>query len=142
MDHQLHGKLRSWARWRHPRLTRMWRYCRYWHRRRRRLDFCDGTTTLVKYQDTRKRPHIKVIGDQSPSKGDWLYWALRLGREPTKPQRVIVLLRKQHGKCQHCRLRFRAEDVMEVHHIDHDPKNNVLDNLALLHAHCHDEVHR
>lgn len=142
MDFQMHWKLRKWAKWRHPRKSHIWRYQRYWQRRRIRLDFCDGTTTLVKYQDTKKRPHLKVIGDKSPFDGDWLYWALRLGRDPTKPQRVVVLLRKQHGKCHKCNLRFRAEDIMEVHHIDRNPKNNVLDNLALLHAHCHDEVHR
>ena len=142
MDTQMYQKLRSWAKWRHPRKTGIWRYLRYWPRHRGRVVFSTGEISLVKYIDVKRERHVKVSGDKSPFDGDWLYWATRLGREPTKPQRLVVLLRKQHGKCHHCGLRFRAEDVMEVHHIDHNKMNNALANLALLHGHCHDEVHR
>jgi len=34
-----------------------------------------------------------------------------------------------------------TEDVLEVHHRDHDRKNNRRSNLALLHGHCHDQAH-
>ena len=34
-----------------------------------------------------------------------------------------------------------ASDLIEVHHIDHNHKNNAKKNLALLHAHCHDQQH-
>lgn len=142
MDTQMYQKLRSWAKWRHPRKTGTWRYLRYWPRHRGRIVFSDGDISLIKYIDVKKQRHVKVSGDKSPFDGDWLYWATRLGREPTKPQRLVVLLRKQHGKCHHCGLHFRAEDIMEVHHIDQNKMNNVLSNLALLHGHCHDEIHR
>lgn len=142
MDHLIYKKLRSWAKWRHPRKSGYWRYQRYWPRHRGRIVFSDSRISLVKYIDVKRQPHVKVKGDKSPFDGDWLYWAIRLGRDPTKPQRLVVLLRKQHGKCHKCGLRFRADDVMEVHHIDQNKKNNALENLALLHGHCHDQAHR
>ena len=73
--------------------------------------------------------------------GDWLYWSQRLGRDPAKPKRVVRLLKQQKGCCARCGLRFMAEDIMEVHHRDGNRKNNRYINLALLHGHCHDQVH-
>jgi 5-methylcytosine-specific restriction endonuclease McrA len=62
-------------------------------------------------------------------------------RDPTKPKRVIRLLKQQHGRCGRCGLRFTAEDVLEVHHQDGNHHNHRLANLMLLHAHCHDAAH-
>ncbi len=70
-----------------------------------------------------------------------LYWSERLGKNPTQPTRITKLLKQQHGKCEHCKLRFMTEDVMEVHHRDGDRRNNWYNNLVLLHAHCHDQIH-
>lgn len=142
MDHQLHWKLRKWATWRHPNKSTTWRFQRYWHRRRNRLDFCDGNISLFLYSDTKRRWHVKVRGAKSPFDGDWLYWASRLGREPSKPQHVCTLLKRQRSKCQHCAQFFHTDDIMEIHHIDLNHRNNSPRNLALLHGHCHDEVHR
>jgi len=142
MDSQLYWKLRKWARWRHPRKSGRWRHQRYWRRKRQRLDFSDGHITLVKYADTPIRRHVKVRGDKSPFDGDWAYWAPRLGRDPSKPKRVVLLLRRQRGRCHHCGLRFMSDEIMEVHHLDGHRRNQALTNLALLHGHCHDEVHR
>jgi RNA-directed DNA polymerase len=85
--------------------------------------------------------HVKVRGEASPFDGDWVYWGARLGRDPTKPKRVIRLLKQQLGRCSRCGLRFTAEDVLEVHHRDGNHNNNDLTNLVLLHAHCHDVAH-
>ena len=41
-----------------------------------------------------------------------------------------------------CGLRFMTEDHLEVHHRNDKHSDNALANLALLHGHCHDEVHR
>jgi RNA-directed DNA polymerase len=142
MDSQLYWKLRKWAKWRHPRKTARWRHQRYWQRKRERLDFCDGHITLVKYADTKIQRHTKVQGDKSPLDGDWTYWVPRLGRDPSKPTRVVLLLKRQHGRCNGCGLRFMPDDLMEVHHLDGDRRNQALTNLALLHGHCHDEAHR
>lgn len=142
IDSQLHWKLRKWAQWRHNRKSARWRHQRYWKRKRERLDFTDGTITLVKYADTPIRRHVKVKGHKSPFDGDWVYWTQRLEGYPTQPKRITILLKFQRGKCPHCRLRFMTEDIMEVHHRDGNRQNNNLLNLEYLHGHCHDEVHR
>jgi RNA-directed DNA polymerase len=141
MDYQLFWKLRQWAKWRHPHRTRRWHIQRYWSQRQHRLDFCTGETVLGKYAYTPIRRHIKVRGDKSPFDGDWTYWATRLGRDPSKPERITHLLKRQRGRCQQCGLYFRTDDIMEVHHRDGEAQNNAWKNLALLHGHCHDEVH-
>jgi len=37
-----------------------------------------------------------------------------MGKHPESPKRVTTLLKIQKGKCSHCGLHFRDEDVMEV----------------------------
>lgn len=64
-----------------------------------------------------------------------------MGHDPTKPNQITKLLKKQQGRCTYCGLRFMTEDVIEVHHRDGDRSNNWYSNLTLLHGHCHDQVH-
>jgi RNA-directed DNA polymerase len=141
MDYLMSHKLAQWAHYRHPQKTPGWRLRRYWRRQGTRTNFSDGTNTLVCYADTPIVRHVKVRGDKSPYDGDWLYWSARLGRDPTRPKRVTRLLKRQKGRCALCGLCFVAEDVMEAHHQDGDRNNNRYANLALLHAHCHDQAH-
>ena len=141
MDYQTYGKLTQWAAFRHRNKTPGWRYQRYWRQVKGNIAFSDGTSTLVSYAKTRVYRHTKVIGDKSPFDGDWPYWGARLGRDPTKPTRVVNLLKRQNGRCTNCGLRFMTEDITEVHHQDRDRLNNRYSNLALLHGHCHDRVH-
>jgi 5-methylcytosine-specific restriction endonuclease McrA len=142
MDHQLYWKLTKWAKWQNPRKNDAWRKQRYWPRKRNRFDFSDGKATLAKYADTPIKRHVKVQGSKTPFDGDWAYWIDRLGRDPSKPKRVVTLLRRQEGRCMLCGLRFMSEDHLEVHHRDGNHNDNMPANLALLHGHCHDEVHR
>ena len=141
LDSLVHYKLSRWAYYRHKRKTGGWRYARYWKRNGTRDEFTDGTSTLTRYADMPITRHIKVRGEASPFDGEWVYWGARLGRDPTKPKRVIRLLKQQHGRCGCCGLHFTAEDVMEVHHQDGNHHNNRPANLVLLHAHCHDVAH-
>ena len=105
------------------------------------MSFSDGKNSLICHADTPIVRHVKVRGDKSPYDGDWVYWVKRLGRDPTKPDRVVRLVKQQGGLCMLCGLHFTTEDAMEVHHWDGDRKNNRYANLTLLHGHCHDEVH-
>lgn len=59
----------------------------------------------------------------------------------TKPLRVVRLLKRDKGRCLLYGLRFRVEDVIEVHHWDGNRTHNRYRNLLLLHGHCHDEIH-
>src|SRR3990172_3645629 len=45
---------------------------------------------FAKYADTPIQRHVKVKGQKSPYDGDWAYWIDRLGRDPSKPNRVIA----------------------------------------------------
>ena len=63
-----------------------------------------------------------------------------MGKHPEMPSRVTTLLKKQKGKCTHCGLFFRENDVWEVDHKIPKSKGgkDSYDNLQLLHRHCHD----
>jgi hypothetical protein len=39
-------------------------------------------------------------------------------------------------------LHFMSDDHLETHHRNGNHNDNTFANLALLHGHCHDEVHR
>ncbi|HIK17403.1 MAG TPA: HNH endonuclease [Leptolyngbyaceae cyanobacterium M33_DOE_097] len=52
-----------------------------------------------------------------------------------------LLLRQQRGKCTRCGLNFCSDDLIEVHHQDGNHGNSSLNNLKLLHRHCHDQAH-
>ena len=141
MDLHLIHSLQQWAKFRHSGKSLGWRYRRYWQPRRNAMSFTDGQACLVKYATTKVERHAKVIGEKSPYDGDWLYWGARLGKSPMYPKRKTTLLKRQQGKCHHCGLRFIDGNVLEVHHHNGDKNDSRYDNLLLLHAHCHDEVH-
>ena len=86
--------------------------------------------------------HVKVQGDRSPYDGDWKYWVSRRGKHPLCPKDIRVGLKDQNGRCAHCANIFHVEDKIEVHHIDGNRKNNKTTNKALVHLHCHDEIHK
>ncbi|MGM3305805.1 HNH endonuclease [Anabaena sp. WFMT] len=96
--------------------------------------------TLLKYAKTEIVRHIKVEGKNSPFDGNLVYWSERRGKSTLLPLRVTTLLKSQKGKCNHCGLQFREDDVMEVDHIIPKSKGgrNDYKNLQLLHRHCHD----
>jgi len=142
IDYQLYWKLTKWAKWQNPRKSCAWRKQRYWPRKHNRYDFSDGKATLAKYADTPIKRHVKVQGSKTPFDGDWAYWIDRLGRDPSKPKRVVTLLKRQEGRCMLCELHFMSEDHLEVHHRNGNHSDNMPANLVLLHGHCHDEVHR
>lgn len=144
IDKELFWKLAKWGRFRHPRKWWKWVYQRYWQRHPQKgtLEFTDGDYTLIDHVDTKIERHTKVKGHKSPFDGDWPYWTARLGKDPTKPKRVCVLMRIQKGRCTECGLRLRATDVLEIHHRDGNHHNHHYQNLALIHGHCHDFVHR
>jgi RNA-directed DNA polymerase len=140
-DHHLHNQLYGWAHWRHPHKTGGWRYRRYWRTQETHRVFSNGTSTLACHDATPIVRHVKVQGDKSPYNGDWVYWGLRLQHDPTKPPRVLRLLKRQHGRCEVCGLRFMADDKLEIHHLDRNHANPLWSNQVLLHLHCHDQAH-
>lgn len=141
-DKELFWKLVKWAHFRHPNKLWGWKYQRYWRRQKGRIEFSDGAYILIQHHHTKIERHTKVKGHKSPFDGDWPYWTARLGKDPTRPKRICVLMKGQKGRCAECGLRLGATDVLEVHHRDGTPHNHHYQNLALMHGHCHDFVHR
>ena len=145
-EYLMYQKLRAWAKRRHHSKSDKWIANKYW----KSIDsdnwiFAtkaegENPMRLLRHTDTPIVRHVKVKGESSPYDGNLVYWSSRMGDNPEMPTRVSKLLKKQKGKCAHCGLFFRENDVMEVDHII--PKSqggkDEYKNLQLLHRHCHD----
>lgn len=93
----------------------------------------DNNYVLERYRDTDIKKHIKIQGSRSPYDGDLIYWSHRLAQHPMLRQIVAKLLKQQEKKCSQCHLMFTSEDIIEVHDIDKNRRNNKLNNLTLVH---------
>jgi RNA-directed DNA polymerase len=146
LDDLVYRKLAAWALFRHPKKGKGWVSKRYWHSvGGDNWVFAtqeDAKTSLRLLDHTRIKiaRHVKVKGAASPYDGNLVYWSTRMGHSPELSKRVAALLKQQQGKCTHCGLFFREDDVMEVDHII--PKSqggkDEYKNWQLLHRHCHD----
>lgn len=138
VDHYLVYQLLAWTRRRHATKSKDWRRQKYWCAG---WSFSDVTNTLHKHTATAIKRHVKVAGNRSVFDGAWVYWATRMGRHPEIPKRIALLLKRQKGSCPYCGLYFRESDAWEQDHSV--PKrrqgSDGLDNLQLLHKHCHDQ---
>ena len=143
----MYKKLKAWAERRHPKKSNGWVAKKYWQS-------IGGANWVFATRQEGKNPkrlrahaetpivrHVKIKGDASPYDGNLIYWSSRMGRHPEVSTRVATLLKTQKGKCTHCGLYFREEDVWEVDHIT--PRTlggkDEYKNLQLLHKHCHDQ---
>ena len=146
IDDLTYQKLRAWAKHRHPNKSGEWIKKKYWQtvggdnwvfatRQEGK-----NLLRLLDHADTPIVRHVKVKGESSPYDGNLVYWSSRMGKNPEMPNRVATLLKKQKGKCTHCDLFFREDDVIEVDHIIPKLKGgkDEYKNLQLLHRHCHD----
>jgi RNA-directed DNA polymerase len=146
LDYLLYQKLRAWAHRRHPNKSGHWRASRYWLVNQGSgwvfaAQQGDKRLQLRTHSETPIVRHIKVQGNRSPFDGDWSYWASRMGKHPELPKQSAKLLKQQKGICSYCKLYFKSEDLLEVHHVDGNHQNHQWENLTLLHQHCHDQVH-
>ena len=146
IDYLTYQKLRAWAKRRHPKKNREWVSKRYWQSigsnswvfATRKEGFT--LLRLINHADTPIVRHVKVKGESSPYDGNLVYWSTRRGNNPELPNRISKLLKKQKGKCVHCEMFFREDDVMEVDHTIPKSKGgkDEYKNFQLLHRHCHD----
>ena len=146
IDYLTYQKLRAWAKRRHSKKNGEWVSKRYWQSiggdnwvfATKKEDLI--SLRLLNHADTPIVRHVKVKGESSPYDGNLVYWSTRMGNNPEMPNRISKLLKKQKGKCTHCGLFFRENDVLEVDH--KIPKSqggkDIYDNMQLLHRHCHD----
>ena len=138
-------KLLRWGYRRHSNKSKTWVNKKYW----RTIDMnnwrfsCkieDINYVLMMHPETKIVRHTKVKSDASPYDGNSTYWGSRMGKHPEIKASVAILLKKQKGKCNYCKLTFKPGDKIERDHII--PRqaggNKLKDNLQLLHKHCHD----
>ncbi len=142
-SHHTFEKLWRWIRFRHPNKGRRWVKGKYFlkHKGNNWRFKTNKGHILVMHYDFKIKRFIKVKGVASPYNGNFIYWATHMGRHPMLTPRIATLLKKQRGKCGHCKLFLNMEDIIEVHHVDQNNKNNNSQNLLLVHGHCHDKVH-
>ena len=145
LEHLLVHKLLRWGYKRHPNKSKTWCNNKYWRTiNMNNWRFSSGIgeehSTLPLHSETKIVRHIKVKGEASPYDGNTNYWASRMGKHPEVKSSVARLLKKQKGKCNHCRLTFKPEDKIETDHIVPRQAGGYKhkENLQLLHKHCHD----
>jgi RNA-directed DNA polymerase len=145
VDSLIFRKIQAWAKRRHPNKSGYWVTRKYWHSEDGSnwafgIKVDNNFVRLLKHAFTPIVRHVKVKGESSPYDGNLVYWSTRMGNSPEMPNRVSKLLKRQKGKCAHCGLFFREDDVMEIDH--KIPKSqggkDSYDNWQLLHRHCHD----
>ena len=145
-DYILYKQLKRWAEQRHPNKGKRWVANKYWHssdnrnwvfasKKGGKINF-----ELAEHVKTSIVRHVKVVSGKSIYNGELVYWSTRKGTHPEMPLTKSTLLKKQKGKCTHCGLYFKDEDLMEVDHIIPKSKGgkNEYKNFQLLHRHCHD----
>jgi RNA-directed DNA polymerase len=147
IDNLLYPKLKTWAQHRHPKKSGGWVSNKYWQtigddnwvfatRQEGK-----NPMRLRSHTETKIILHVKVKGDSSPYDSNLIYWSSRMGKHPEMTVRMATLLKSQKGKCTHCGMYFREEDVLEIDH--KTPKSlggkDEYKNLQILHRHCHDE---
>lgn len=141
-DHLTYQKLRAWGKRKckgsnaHEIVNKYWRTIG-------NNNWAFATESGVKLFNHAETPivrHIKVKENRSPYDGDFVYWSTRMGKHPEAPKRVAILLKVQKGKCTHCGLMFKHDDVLEVDHIIPKTRGgkDEYKNFQLLHRHCHD----
>jgi RNA-directed DNA polymerase len=147
IDHLTYLKIEAWANQRHPNKGKTEVANKYWHKDGLRnwvFATKEGgkiSNRLLLHADTPIVRHVKVKGESSPYDGNLVYWSSRMGNSLELPTRVSKLLKQQKGKCTHCGLYFRENEVLEVDHIIPKSKGgkDEYKNLQLLHRHCHDQ---
>lgn len=145
VDSLLYWKLLRWGYRRHPKKSKSWTINKYWTSvgNDNWVFGCENKGEkflLLKHTSTKITRHNKVKSNSSPYNGESIYWGSRMGKHPELKTSIARFLKKQRGKCNHCGLTFKPGDKIERDHITAIKAggNNTIDNLQVLHKHCHD----
>ena len=151
LDEWLFHKQVRWARYSHPTKSWAWIKGQYWGRlhptRNDNWVFGDkyAGKLLLKMGWIGVKRHVLVRGAASPDDATLsAYWQMRQNRAfDTLPALQQKLARRQMGKCPVCHVSLLNGEDIHVHH--RFPRkfkgSNALNNLALVHIYCHQQVH-
>ena len=150
IDHWMWKRQERFVARRHPNKHWWWKKPRYWGYIPNREDswvFKDKRTGeyLWKLSWTPIKRHILVKGAASPDNPDLKeYWEKRRSRViPYVVKLRSILWRKQNGLCTACLDELGNGEEVHIHHLIPKSKggNDKLDNLNMLHATCHRQLH-
>jgi RNA-directed DNA polymerase len=159
VDHRIFQKLWRWCRRRHPKKSRKWIKTNYFQREGHRHWVF---TSLLFNPQGQGRPiqlmtaaqvkiirYVKIRSAVNPYDPEWeLYLEARLGwqlaQTLTGRSGIEYLWKRQEGRCVVCDQPLRpAEDDCQIHHRIWRSRGgpNTADNMELLHANCHRQIH-
>lgn len=138
LDHKLFIKLFRWAKRRHPKWRRKGLIAHY-------FNGADPWTfkvhdappekpvELLRVDSTPIKPHTPVRSSESFYNGDWAYWGKRSGFYPGIPTSVTRCLKRQTGKCRHCKREITSGDRVLLQWV---PADSGKQRMRAVHQHC------
>lgn len=149
IDHAIWEMTWQWARRRHPNKSLHWIKAKYFQNERNRnwvFKEKKGRTALHKLGDIPVTRFIKIRQDANPYDPEWAgYFKDRAHKalmRKLKTKRGRLWMR-QNGICPMCRTELDNEEGWHIHHLlpKADGGTDSVDNLVLIHAACHRQVH-
>jgi RNA-directed DNA polymerase len=158
VDHQIHQALWRWAQRRHRGKSAHWVKRRYFRAQGGRSWRFTGElltrkgepyeVMLMKAAEVRIERHVLIQHGANPYDPAWEEYyedRLRTKMAATLAGRELLrtLYERQGGRCGHCGELFMEREAWQVHHRHWRAYggDDALDNLELLHAHCHHQKH-
>ncbi|BCQ23824.1 group II intron reverse transcriptase/maturase [Caballeronia sp. NK8] len=158
MEHLIFRKLWRWSKRRHPQKSAVWVKQKYFHFvgarnwvfavRTEREDGSWGLNELYQLSGTAIKRHTRIKGEFNPFDPKWEQYGetLRQGRmweQMRYRKQWAALYLSQSGLCAHCGCALTDETGWHDHHLEYRMHGgtDALSNRALLHPHCHRQVH-
>lgn len=158
MEYLIFQRLWRWSKRRHPQKSRDWIRKKYFHSVGARNwvfaapvvkdDGSKGLLELYQITGTPIQRHKKVKGAYNPFDPQWEQYGeqlrqARLEQSMSYRREWVTLYMSQGGLCALCGTELTEETGWHDHHLEYRMYggSDALSNRALLHPHCHQQVH-
>jgi RNA-directed DNA polymerase len=159
VDHRIFQMVWHWCRRRHPKKSRAWIRTTYFPPDGHRHWIFSGTLLDQKGQgwpiqlmaaaQVKIIRYVKIRSAVNPYDPQWeLYlearWVWQLTQTRTGRRRIEYFWKKQKGRCMACGQPLRlAEEDYQIHHRVWRSRGgkDTAENMELLHANCHQQIH-
>lgn len=149
LDHSIWQMTWKWAKRRHPNKSLGWIKSKYYQRIGTRnwvFKERNGKEELFLMSSIRIQRHVKIKAEANPYDPMWKeYFEQRAMNEWKRKlsMKKGKLWVKQQGICPICRIPLEDDEEWHIHHAipRHEGGSDHIDNLRLVHAICHRQVH-